>query len=364
MNEITVSSMIFYSILSLIVFILMYAAEKTEQKSFLIILVATLSFVAGFRDYTVGVDTASYVSLFRSLAAGGTYDKEAGFAALCKGLMWISNNNCSILLLLFAILTYSLIFYRFWELRNKISFMWAAFSFYSFYFFESLNVMRQFCAVAIVFFGTRYLYKRKYFSFMVSVVIAAVMFHKSAILCLLFLPIELLSWRDLEKKQKRILFSLFLGVIIFRDFIISSLDTYLENYKHYLVFSTVDIGFRVFALVLLFIVSLFLFQRKEKQLTGSVKVQNDNYLLRNVRIYYIAGCILGSMGYFYEFVGRVGYYFIMFTFVYFGMIVKETYWQYRWILKAMVFFLTMYVLLNYIFVLNGAMHHPYHFIWE
>ena len=364
--QITVGSQVFYIILSLIVLLIASIAEKTKQKEFAILLAIVLIFVSGFRGYTVGRDTRNYVVIFANINQGGYYAKEAGFLFLCKVILNIWNNY-TFAFLLFSILIYGLIVFRLWELKDKISFSCATFSFYSFYFFESMNVMRQFCAVALVFWATRYLQKKKYIPFMVVVLCATIFFHSSALLSFLYLGMEFFSWKDLDRKQRRLLTTLFVGGILFSGVIISFLGGFTEKYQHFFRSAEANIGFRVFALLGIFMVSLFLYSKKGKENvydSYSNYGQNDLYMIRNARIYYLVSCALTSIGYFYELMGRIGYYFIMYQFVYFGMIVREKNQIARWIMKLMVYLITLYVLYGYIFVHNGSWHHPYYFVWD
>jgi len=370
-GTITTGSEIFYCILSLIILLLSAGAEKSKKKGFAIAIVVVLSFVAGFRGYYVGRDTRNYIAIFSYLEGNGTFsnvvlttlNKDAGFGFMCKVLLSIFHNY-SCLFLIFAIIIYGLTIYRFWELRDKISFSIATFAFYSFYFFETMNTVRQFCAVAIVFWATRYLQKRRYIPFMISVLIATVLFHRSALLGILYLAIELFLWKDLEKIQRRLLSALVFFGVIFSGYIFSRIGIFTEQYQHYFRSAEANIGLRVIALLIIFFVSLFLYRKNYNLNDENDSEQGEQYLVRNTRIYYLLSCALGSIGYFFDYMGRIGYFFAFYQFVYFGILSRERFWQYRWILKAMMYVIIAYVLFNYIFVNNGAWHHPYQFVWS
>lgn len=370
MNDaaITVESKIFYIILSITIFLfsILSTKVKNKQKKYVVLfIVIILSSVAGFRAYSVGRDTYQYVIDLNIISNGGSFARDPGYGLLCKVLLTIWNNP-TFVFLVFAVLTNALIYYRFWELKDKCSFPIMAFAYYSFYFFESMNAMRQFCAVAIVFWGTRYLQKKKYIPFIVCVMIASLFFHRSALLSIAYLGIELFSWKDLSKQQKRLLITLIFWGIIFSGIIISFLGYYTSYYEHYFRNINTNIGLRVFALMAILVVSLFLYHRHDRRQKHEVlsNEQNELYVLRNVRIYYAVSCGLGSIGYFYDYMGRIGYYFALFQFVYFGILAKEDNRLCRCLFKIMIWFIIMYVLYNYIFVVNGAYQHPYHFIWN
>ena len=363
--------MVFYCVLSLLIFLLAMGAEKTKKQGFAIAIVVVLSIVAGFRGYDVGRDTSSYIEIFSYLEGNGEYTevvqtaltKDAGFGFLCKVLLSISHSY-SFLLLFFALIIYGLTICRFWELRDKISFALASIAFYSFYFFETMNTVRQFCAVAIVFWATRYLQRRKYIPFVVSVLLATVIFHRSALLGILYLAIELFSWKDLEKKQRTILSTFVFLFLVFSGYFYSRIGAFTELYQHYFNNAKANIGLRVIALLIIYFASLFLYPKRRNQPEERGEEQGEQYLVRNTRIYYLLSCALGSIGYFFEFMGRIGYFFAFYQFVYFGFLSRERYYQYRWILKLMMYAVIAYVLLSYIFVNNGAWHHPYRFVWN
>lgn len=370
---ITWDSRIFYGTLALIVFFLSHMAERTNKKTFVWALATLLLFVAGFRAYTVGRDTRSYAAMFQLIHRGATsYDlhiekgvavKDPGFGLICRVLSFFGNNP-TVLLLFCACVIYFPIILRFWELRQRISFSCAAFSFYCVCFFESMNVMRQYCAVAIVFWATRYLSKRKYASFIAMVALATLSFHKSAIISLSYLGIELFSWENLTDRQKKFLKRLIYSGVLFSALIVVFLTSYLKQYAHYYQHANVNIGLRIFALLFIFFASLFLYKFSNRAVISlPSKTQGKEYFLRNVRIYYLLGSTLASIGYVFEFVGRIGYYFTIFWFVYFGLLVQERRQISRWILKALVYAVTLYILYQYLFTSNGAWHHPYRFVW-
>lgn len=144
-----------------------------------------LTLVAGFRDYSVGTDTSMYVEIFdKYLTRGlGLVPREHLFYA-CGVLILAITHHFSAVLLFFALVTYSLILLRFWDFRENLDLGWAVSLFTLFYFGGTMNVMRQYVAVAIVFFATRYLKQKRYWPFLVLVALASG-FHVSAVLALL-----------------------------------------------------------------------------------------------------------------------------------------------------------------------------------
>lgn len=368
--EITFASQMFYALLSIIIFLFSILAEKSNNKYVTIVIIVILSFVAGFRNYSVGRDTHTYYKAFFNIKYGDKYIKDKGFLMICKWILKIYNNP-TLLFVIFSIIIYGFIIMRFWELREKISFSITVFSFYSFYYFESLNIMRQFCAVAIVFWGTKFLEKRSYIKFFMCIAFAAVIFHKSAIMGVLCLIPDLLIWKELNKRQKRFIVFCFVLLIITFPTLLSLFSSEFVFYSTYFANVSVNIGLRNVALLMIFIVSLFLysplFSSTNKILFFNDLCQKENrdlYIVTSVRVNYFIGVMLTSLGYFFEFMARLGYYQIVFVFVYFGMLVKEKRQYKRWIFMTMIIFIVIYVLIGFVFKINGSWHHPYKFIWQ
>ena len=357
-----VNSYIFYTILSLIILLLAVMAGKTKSALFAVLIVATLTFVGGFRAYTVGRDTAAYVEIFANISNGGKHNKDIGFTIVSRILLTICDNP-TFVFLVYALITHGLITARLWELTKGEAFTYAVFAYYSFYFFETMNIMRQFVVVAVIFYATRYLAKRKYFTYLL-ILLPCITFHISAVLGVVFLLSEFFYWKKLTKKQKQFLIAVVvLGVATVAlafGFIMTKLDIYLHYFKHI----QLDIGLRVFALLLILIVTSWLYKPKLRDSKRLLNRQGDKYILSTTRLYYFWACCFGFAGYLYEFMDRLGFYFTPFVFVYFGMAVKERRSLERVIIKMIIILSIAYILYNYIFVLNGSYHHPYKFIWE
>ena len=235
-------------------------------------------------------------------------------------------------------------------------------TFFCFVFFDTMNGMRQFIAAAIVFWGTRYLFSGKYVKYIIAVLLAYV-FHITALFGFLGIVAELFNWKNIEKKQKR-----FVATVIFMGlassvFIMQYLIVRTEKYVHYFNNIVVNVGFRLPALILIFILSLFIFD-KRKYISLRKDVGQPSYLVSATRFYYLCAVSLGTVGYFFAFMERMAWIYIVFEGVYFGMLAKENNQIRRCLLKIPILLILLYVLINYLFFKNGAMHHPYVFVWN
>lgn len=352
---ITIESSLFYAALAVITLGLSRLAEKTGKKYWVRILVLTLSFFAGFRAYSVGRDTQSYVFIFQQIINGNEITQEIGFEYFSKVILWLTSNT-TVLLFVYSLIIYGCIIFRLWDLRIYASFTCSTITFFSMYYFESMNIMRQFVAMALIFYATKYIAERKYFRFSFMLLLATT-FHTSALLGLGYLATEIFFWKSLNKKQKLFIgLGSMIGVMAFPLIIEST-----EKYSKFFRWTTIDIGLRVFALLAIWVLSFFFFR---KDYNNQIYYKQDKeYLINTVKWYYLIGCLLGLVGYFYELMGRISIYYGLFTGVYFGLIVKEKKnGLLKKILVSMVVFVIVYILYNYLFTTNGSWHHPYKMI--
>lgn len=346
-------------------YIIANLAETKNKKKYLLYIILLWTFIAGVRAVDVGLDTKQYYKIFNLIATNDSqiwwYGIEASFVHIVEALLFVWNNT-TVPFVFMAALTYALVLFRFWEFRNIGHFHWMVFCFFIMHYFASLNISRQFCAVAIIFWGTRYLCKRKYGVYLVTVLIGC-LFHKSAVLGLLFYMFEFFYWKTLIIKQKLFIIAGLLALPICGCYILSNLSSY---YK-YLQLIEVDVGVVLPIKLLLFVVS-------QSGITSTVlryypngdTIQQDeirdlSIQIRKVRIYYLSGILMSFLGYFYSFVDRGALVLYIYEAVYFGIILKVR--NDRSIFKLIVF--SLFILI-FIIGLIGDGHSviPYRFIWQ
>lgn len=361
MNTITLESSIFYSVLTCFVFFNCIIAEKYNQQLFVWFNILILTFVAGFRGYSVGADTYSYSIIFKNAYAGIEFSKDPMFTYVCRFLMSIWNNP-TFLFILFGFLIYTLISLRLWEMRGLISYTYAFMMFFCFYFFETMNGLRQFITVAILFWGTRYLAKGNYIKYIITIFLAYI-FHITALLGVLGFVGELFNWKSLEIKQRKFIVSMSIIGILLSSYAIQYMVTRTEAYMHYFNTVVMDVGFRLIALIGVFCISLCLFDKKKYIINTNTRLKPD-YFISTTRMYYFFAIALGLVGYFFPYMERLGWSYSLFEGVYFGALVKESNQLKRWAFKVPIIGILLYVLINYLFLKNGSLHHPYVFIWE
>ena len=170
---------ILFITICVVAFILFKLADLKDNKLFLVLGIITLSLGAGLRNDNVGLDTYQYISAFKTNFSVIWLFKETGFREISRLLMNAFSGNVTCLLLLYATVTNALILYRLWDFRKDCSYSYMVFLYITLHYMNTLNIMRQYIAIAIVFFATRFLEKRGYIKFCIAILLASV-FHSSA----------------------------------------------------------------------------------------------------------------------------------------------------------------------------------------
>lgn len=168
---------------------------KFNRFIFLIILI----FFSGLR-YNVGQDYHNYSRIFLKVSNYGSINKDLEF--LFKNIIVLLNKfnlNYPSLFLVMSFLTIVILYITIRDLENekniKLSFFGALFIFLTNgHFFSSFNGIRQFLAIIIFLFSTRYIYKKKFFMYFICLILAS-MFHYSAIL---LLPLYFIGYKDFK----------------------------------------------------------------------------------------------------------------------------------------------------------------------
>lgn len=331
-----------------------YRYEHAKHWGWLIALVLILTFVAGFRGESVGMDTENYAQRFEWILLGKDYFAfgfEGSFKKIVSLLLAVIPNK-NFLFVFFAFVIYGCIFFRTKDCAEFISYPWFYIVFYSTFFFLSLNIMRQFCAVALVFFGTRYIEKKKYVFFLLCVLFA-MSFHISAVLGILLLFSEVFYWKCLTNRQKVVLGAMIASIPSVMVFAVAS----MSKYSHYLDdYTSGHIGFLLPLKLVILLVSFFYFNR-DRILIG----ESARHISRSFFILNVVGIFITAMGYVYLYVDRVGLYFYMFECLYVAMFMKH-----RPMLSG--FSAVLFLLYSYVFissmVTNGQGQMPYVFFWE
>lgn len=344
-------------------------AQKTDKSIWVWCIVVCLSLVLGLRAESVGVDTPNYIRMFNHVAAGNpdaVGGTERSFLFIVK-LLQIISKSPTFLFLVFAFATNTLAISRLWEFRKTISFPWVILYFFGCFYFFAFNIMRQMVAVAMVFWGTRYVQRKSYWKFLL-VMAVAVLFHQSALLGLLYLAIDVLCFKktrqiyiDLIKnivKDNKIVAVIGLGVGLIAIVILTIKASKYINYFKDVKF---DIGFLLPLKLMVLCSFAYLVKRNSGKWGGDGKKAMHRYMDQNVVIYYGIGLGISFLGYSFTFMERIGLYFTPFGCLFVGYLIKKA--RHRWVALAI---LSVVVLLPLAMDLcsGGQGQLPYAFFWQ
>lgn len=175
-------------VVTLFLIVVLYALLKKRNGTYCIIMGIWLSFLVVCRNYTVGIDTKVYMRRFeifrqadwiKATVLAKIYSFENGFVIFNKLIGCLTKSSR-----LFIIMCNLLIIYILCrEVRLKSSIPWL-----SFFIFvtlglqaNSLNILRQFMAISMVFYSYNFIENRKVFKFLIMVLLASC-FHISALI--------------------------------------------------------------------------------------------------------------------------------------------------------------------------------------
>lgn len=313
-------SELFYIFVMLIALLIGYLANKTKKKSYLWLLIILLTIISGFRAKTVGVDTPAY---YNDIEFGFPYDwrfEEEGFRFLSNIIIDYTHNP-QLMFVFCAFITNSFILIRLWDFKQEARFDFMVFLYLFIFYGNTMNIMRQAVAVALVFYGTRYLKVHKYYKFLLFSIIAFT-FHRTALLSIGYILLNL--WFSMSKNQKKIFAIPFICIIFGTVLYVAR---YLGNdiiaYSSQTV-SNVNVTF-FYRLFITIIAIIF------NELNIKVVMRHNSWSLlpkytfdRSLLTYVLIGLSFEAFSMFFSFVGRSGLYYLMFEPVFWGIAVKQT----------------------------------------
>jgi len=298
--------------------------ENNKKKLIINSIIAIMipSIVAGLRDFNIGVDVLVYgKNIFYSavnskslLSFLNTCDADLLYEVFNYIISRITN-DLNMFLFFMELFNIVLIYITLYRNRNKNKIWIGLLIFFCFFYNRTFNLLRQSMALSVIFFGTYYLDNKKNLKFIISVIIAS-LFHSTAIICLIMIPIKLIS--EMESK-KRIVYSLciiilflfsilnydnILAVLINTNLISSKMTYYISNkqFEFYIIETFIKI-------LLLFVWIIFLRQKDDKR---------DKYHLLIV----VISILLFQLRGFADYADRIGFYFEYMYFIIYSKNVK------------------------------------------
>lgn len=308
-------SYLFYFLSLFICVFLAYCGDKYKSRKLLYLLILFVTSITGFRGNEVGIDTPNYIEIWDNILYGKTVYVEIGFQWFICLLQKITTNPV-MLFFTCSLIIYSCFILRLWDFRNSASFPFMIAVLFMLVLMPSMNVMRQYCAVAIIFYSTKYLFTQRYIKYIGGIIFAS-LFHLSALIAISFLGLELLEWKKLSM-QKRIFYSflvvlfLLLGSLIY-SFVLSEYGHYFENKEE-------NLGILTLAKACFIVFSAFLSGLWRKKTLD----ENNKYIIKVSFSMYLLGVSIESLGYFFPYMSRIGIPFSIFSVLYWGILFRQT----------------------------------------
>lgn len=347
--------MISYLFVSLLTLLFSFVAEKKDSKVCCCLAMFCLAVFSGVRGPSVGIDTEQYYYFFSGLADGARiFWSEKSFLSICSALH-IFSKDPAFLVFVFSFCTNVLIVWRLWTFRNKSSFFVMVAVYLAGYYPESMNVMRQFFAVSLVFAGSYFLERNRPL-FFIPFFIFALNIHASSVVSLPLL-IAFLWQSDGRfygvKRLFLILLSLVFFVIFFSKFssVLAGYSKYFETMKQSLGFMLI---FKFIGVAVICYITRFGFCRMGGRIVGCRNSENI------ISLVYAFGLILCSLGMFFPFVDRIALFFLMFEMPFWGWCVKSQSLSLAYKCYCGIFIFYLYIM-N--LITDGQHIFPYVTIW-
>ena len=301
-------------------------ADKYEKKRYIYVSIIILSLIAGLRGKNVGIDTQYYYDAFVNDFPKSWQFTEEGFRSITRILLSIFENP-NIIMIIYAFITNFLILIRLWDFRKKCNYTNMIILYICIYFLSTMNIMRQFISIAILFYASRFLEKKKYFSFSIVVILVSTI-HKASLLALLITFIYI--WDGLTSRKKVLLFiPIVLIIAVVCVNVINIEMNHITNYfnmDNSLKNLNIPYLYRIFA----FFASIYLsgiyktFKRKKdyKENQELISCEDSSEFSAITKIYFF-GLLFASMGMFYTNMTRIGLFYLIYELLYWGYLTKN-----------------------------------------
>lgn len=307
-------SAVMYIALVLACTCLAWWSEKSGRPFGAILIAILLILVAGFRTEAVGIDTAVYLRQYEQTLLFGSDALSSWTSSMYPYLMeYVSQfGTYKTFVFLSSVPLYALLIARFWELRQMSSFPIMVFSFCCLLFPLSLNVVRQFLAVSIAFWGSRYFFKRQFVRFVACVLVASLI-HQTSFICLVlfaFLPYISSDYTGIKRTL------LTLAEVLVPVCVVGVFASLYSRYAETYLSLSVSFGFMGFV-KLCFASAAILWMKKERP---GFFGQWDEFL---VIALFVTGILLSFAGYFFSYMDRAALFFLLFEPVAYGIFAKR-----------------------------------------
>ncbi|MCI2242816.1 EpsG family protein [Adlercreutzia faecimuris] len=314
-----------------------YLGEGHESRSYPAIIILILAVFVGLRSIDVGIDTGHFYNHFNSPLVFGV---EPGFLWLMRFVSSLGATY-SYVLIIAAAITYSCFVMRLWELRDKLSFPLGVFVLCSLYLPYTMNTFRQFIVLAVLFWASRYFFRREYAKYCV-IVFACMLIHKTSIIALALLALIPFQLKELKGNARTLalLFSLSMPllIVVAGFFLLNS--GALSSYLKYLIEEETGRTGLMALIKLLFIFLAFSLSRGG----GYRRSLLPDTISRFIAAIAIFGICLEPLNVISPYLDRAALYFSVYQIAFFAILYKNAPGRSREFIFAGIFVICAYAL--------------------
>ena len=307
--------MLIYNINLTIVFVLLYKARqelelnKSKEKydNYNFIAFMSMFLVSALRNYTVGTDSEMYMNIFRKINTY-TLDSspiEIGYFFLNKILSFI--NIFGGYQIIFIITSFIILFLiAKGIIKNSKRYELSVFLFITMYFYyNSFNQIRQYIAIAIMFYAIKYIFEKDFKKYAICAAIAFT-FHQSSII---MIPFYFILQMDLSDKIVKIVLGLSVVGYLILDKVLLVVFSLIPRYQKYAqgeLSSLLTEGSNIVHAIIILVLFIFVYKFKDKLV--SIDKRNNIYI--NAILFATAFQILGTKTVLFS---RIVYYFSIYA---------------------------------------------------
>lgn len=302
---------------------------------FILLLIVYNTYFAGLRDFGVGIDTTVYIDSYFDYASSIVnikeffdYEGDLGFLGLAYLASKISDRSQSLLIVtaLFIFSFYYLAIWRLKKIRN-INIFTCNLLFCLIFYCHTLNLMRQFCAIAILTFAFTYFIERKWYIYLLLQIIAY-FFHSTSILFIMIPIFWMIS--QMKNTKRRNLYTIifiicFVGITFGYFYVLTFLgnigivsEIYADRYGQTGVYinNTVSTGTGLGKLLAFVYPLAFIYYAKYKKATSD----QENYF---VFMMCLISLTLNSLGGIVDFIDRLSFYTYVIYFIFLSNLIAS-----------------------------------------
>ena len=255
-----------------------------------------LLFAVAACRFHVGNDYTRYEEFFRLMMIEGSdgVPTEIGLNLLVKGIQYIFGTNVNLLIFaVFAAIIAFLFLKGIYDLSVDFAFSFLLFMTFGYY-FNSLNTIRYYMALAMAVISMKYVLKKEYGKFVLVVLLAA-SFHKSV---LLVIPVYFLASFAWKKWQMVVLAVAGVAAFVMKDLLLKIIIIIYPNYANTIYLEAGTSPVNILRCAGIFVAGLLLYKKTIQDSKMNRFFFQLNYLSL---LLYLCGSFIPE-------VSRIGYY--------------------------------------------------------